>query len=82
MLASHAGVFRGARIYVGREEIRAPLKTPAWEATRVQEILKNAGFSFTCGRTQTEVFEYDDVIHYILLASRMIFKDVIVFLSF
>ena len=27
-LASHAGVFRGAR----REEIRAPLKTPAWEA--------------------------------------------------
>ena len=30
------------------------------------EILKNAGFSFTCGRTQTEVFEYDDVIHYIL----------------
>ena len=34
------------------------------------EILKNAGFSFTRGRTQTEVFEYDDVIHYILLASR------------
>ena len=34
------------------------------------EILKNAGFSFTCGRTQTDVFEYDDVIHYILLASR------------
>ena len=27
-LASHAGIFRGAR----REEIRAPLKTPAWEA--------------------------------------------------
>ena len=34
-----------------------------------EEILKNAGFSFTCGRTQTEVFEYDDVIHYILLPS-------------
>ena len=34
MIASHAGVFRGARIssLVGREEIRAPLKMPAWEA--------------------------------------------------
>ena len=36
---AHAGVFRGARIsslpiipFVGREEIRAPLKTPAWVA--------------------------------------------------
>ena len=28
-VASHAGVFRGA----GREEIRAALKTPAWEAS-------------------------------------------------
>ena len=27
-LASHAGIFRGAR----GDEIRAPLKTPAWEA--------------------------------------------------
>ena len=35
-LASHAGVFRRARISslpFGRDEIRAPLKTPAWEAT-------------------------------------------------
>ena len=34
-IASHAGVFRGARISslpTGREEIRAPLKMPAWEA--------------------------------------------------
>ena len=34
-LASHAGVFRGARfstLPVGRDEKRAPLKTPAWEA--------------------------------------------------
>ena len=37
--ASHAGVFSGARIsslptkFVGRDEIRAPLKTPAWEAS-------------------------------------------------
>ena len=28
-LASHAGVFRGARFW---DEKRAPLKTPAWEA--------------------------------------------------
>ena len=34
-LASHAGIFRGARIssLPTREEIRAPLKTRAWEAT-------------------------------------------------
>ena len=33
-IASHAGVFWGARIssLPTREEIRAPLKTPAWEA--------------------------------------------------
>ena len=30
-IASLAGVLRGA--FVGREEIRAPLKTPAWEVT-------------------------------------------------
>ena len=30
-LASHEGVFRGAR-FVGRDEKLAPLKTPAWEA--------------------------------------------------
>ena len=38
-IASHAGVFRGARISSlpreeGRDEIRVPLKTPAWEAIR------------------------------------------------
>ena len=31
-LASYAGVFRGAR-FSSRDEKRAPLKTPAWEAT-------------------------------------------------
>ena len=47
-VASHAGVFRGARIsslpqtaFVGREEIRAPLKTPAWEATFKVDQNKN-----------------------------------------
>ena len=29
------------------------------------EIFENAAFSFTCGRTKTEVFEYDDVTHHI-----------------
>ena len=53
-VASHAGVFCGARISSlpkGRDEIRALLKTPAWEARcdaefknvtktlRIQEIL-------------------------------------------
>ena len=36
------------------------------------KIFENAGFLFTCGRTKTEVFKYDDVIHYILLAWRML----------
>ena len=31
------------------------------------KIFENAGHSFTCGRT-TEVFEYDDVMHHLLLA--------------
>ena len=33
-LASHTGLFRGARLssFVRRDERRAPLKTPAWEA--------------------------------------------------
>ena len=32
-VASHAGIFRGARFsFLGRDEKRAPLKTPAWEA--------------------------------------------------
>ena len=33
-VASHAGDFKGFRISsLGRDEIRAPLKTPAWEAS-------------------------------------------------
>ena len=30
------------------------------------KIFENAGHSFTCGRTKTEVLEYDDVMHHIL----------------
>ena len=37
-------------------------------------IFENAGFAFTCGRTKTEVFECDDVIHHILLAWCMLHK--------
>ena len=37
-------------------------------------IFEKAGFSFTCGRTKTEVFQYDDVIHHVLLAWRMLRK--------
>ena len=33
---------------------------------------ENAGFSFSCEQTKTEVFEYDDVIHHIPLALRML----------
>ena len=32
-IASHAGILRGARI-------RAPLKTPAWEATKTMKLKK------------------------------------------
>ena len=28
------------------------------------EVFENARLSFTCGRTKTEIFEYDDVIHH------------------
>ena len=34
------------------------------------KIFEDAGFSFTCGRTKTEVFENNDVIYHLLLALR------------
>ena len=36
-----------------------------------EEIFENACFLFTCGQTKTKIFEFDDIIHRILLASRM-----------
>ena len=41
-LASHAGVFRGARVssLVGRDERRAPLKTPVLEANLPRDSVK------------------------------------------
>ena len=55
--ASNTGVFRGARLssLVGRDESRAPLKTPAWEAggrCTVQKALLTAGFCTEC-RSET-----------------------------
>ena len=38
------------------------------------EIFYNAGYSFTCESTKTEVFEYDDVMHLIRLALRLAFS--------
>ena len=38
------------------------------------EIFENTGFSFTCGRTKTEIFENDDAIHHLLLVLRMLCK--------
>ena len=41
-LASHAGVsVEGSSCFVGRDEKRAPLKTPAWEAKDDQVGRKN-----------------------------------------
>ena len=40
-VASHAGVCRGVRFSsspVGRDERRAPLKTPAWEAIAKDDV--------------------------------------------
>ena len=37
------------------------------------KIFENAGLSFTCGRTKTKVFEYDDVIDHLLLTLRFYF---------
>ena len=39
------------------------------------KIFENGGHSFTCGRTKTEVFEYDNVIHHLLLAWRMLCEE-------
>ena len=45
---------------------------------------ENAGFSFRCGRTKTEVFEYDDVIHHIPIALHKLcsIRDVIILSSY
>ena len=49
-LAPHAGVFRGARISsLPTNEIRAPLKTPAWETSPYRELSRRQmTFLFCC----------------------------------
>ena len=53
-LASHAGVFRRARIssLPTREEIRAPLKTPAWDT--VKSKLQHPPPGAYCGHLQQQ----------------------------
>ena len=65
-VASHAGIFRGARFssFVGRNEKRAPLKTPAWEArlsvnisiTANKKVLKINFFCFKALNINKPVF--------------------------
>ena len=58
-LASHAGVFRGARLsFVGRDGIPAPLKTPAWEANSTLDFRRSLGCGvglFAGGGSQTAI---------------------------
>ena len=49
-------------------------KRPFSKTLSRMEIFENADSSFTCGRTKTVVFEYDDVIHHILEVFRMLCK--------
>ena len=62
-------VYRPPRIREKRSRKTHPSKTLS-----SVEILEKAGLSFTCWRVKTEVFQYDDVIHHILLAWRMLRK--------
>ena len=57
--------------------IKAPSTRIRWKRSPKTHLFKDAGFSSTCGRTEVEVFEYDDVIHYIRLALRMLCGDAI-----
>ena len=44
-------LFSVEQAFVGREEIRAPLKTPAWEASKTPEIFEFAGDDIKGGST-------------------------------
>ena len=63
-LTSHAGVFRGVRIsslpqtaFVGREEIRAPLKTPGWEARMFRNVPECSGMFHVPGFIDAQLKE-------------------------
>ena len=58
-----------------RQHVSASVSGNAFFQNARVETFENAGFSFTCGRTQTEVFEYDDAgIHLMLPAWSMLSK--------
>ena len=55
-VASHAGVFRGARIssLPTPQEIRAPLKTPAWEASITGALQAKRGKRSICEKRESQ----------------------------
>ena len=63
---------------------KAPYTRVQWKRSPKMHLFKNALqsgdfwkrrlFAFICGRTKSEVFEYDDVTHHILLAWPMLRK--------
>ena len=72
-LSQHVSVFVWKPIVFLQFDLpstRIPWKRSPKPLYRV-ESFENGGFSFTCGWTETEVFEYDDLIHLLLLAWRM-----------
>ena len=57
--------------------IKAPSTRIRWKRSPKTHIFKDAGFSSTCRRKEVEVFDYDDVIHHIRPALRMLCGDAI-----
>ena len=68
-------------VFVGKRRVFSPvwptvhvfgenghLKRIISKAVSRVKLFENAGHLFTCGRTKTEVSEYDDVIHHLPLA--------------
>ena len=55
-VASHAGVFRGARIssLPTPQEIRAPLKTPAWEVSITGALQAKRGKRSICEKRESQ----------------------------
>ena len=52
--------------------IKGHWKTQVFKNRPRVGVFEIVGFSFTCERTKKEVFEYDDVIHHRLQASRIL----------
>ena len=55
--------------------VKTVAESPSFQKRSLEcRFFETAGFSFTCGRTKTEVFQYDDVLHHVPLAWRMLRK--------